>query len=296
MNRILIIIYSLLSVCLLIGCEDSRPSYVIDDDGMEELLYDIHRSHFLFKDGEEMRNDGAKQYAMFLQLLKKHNYTEAQWDSSMTYYGRNADELQKIYKRLSARLEREADEIGASTSDGNDSTNIWRAERSMLLTSYEPYTTRQWSMPADTLLKAGEKITLQFSAIFLQATADKHAECILAVRLGNDSVLVTNQVINREGIYNLTLTDSDTLGIREIKGMFMVHNGRVIQSYEPAPKMSEASQILIIKDISMLHEAPRPRPVPAATLSRRDSSAQLPERKIEPIRPSGMLINEPLTR
>lgn len=239
-------------VLLVAACESSRPDYLIDDDDMEELLYDIHRAHFTYKDGQDIRYDGPKQYAMFLKVLQKHKVSQADWDSSMVYYCSHADELQKIYDNLSNRLEREAEMIGASLTDSGDSTNIWREDDSMILTTYQPYTTHQWSIPADTLLKAGEKLTLSFTALFLQEAGIKHGQVVLAVKLKNDSVLVSSQGISRTGIYNLQLVDRDATGIKEVKGLFMMHKS--INYDGMASPSSSASQILCIKDIRLKHE------------------------------------------
>lgn len=240
-------------LALAIACQTDKGN-VLDYDKMEEVLYDIHRVHFAYKDGEETRENGAMQYALFLKVLEKHDVKQAQWDSSMVYYCKNADELQKIYDRLTLRLEREAELIGAATGgDSGDSTNIWRDEPYIMLTSYKPYTTRQWTIPADTLLKPGEKVTMRFTGLFLQPDVNMRAEFLLAMRLQNDSVVVNHQVMTRTGIYNLSVTDSDAKGIKEVKGMFMMHRNKYESGDVPV------AQILCLKDIVLLHEPQQSR-------------------------------------
>lgn len=241
-----------MAMLLTAACQSSRPDYVIDDDDMEDLLYDVHRAHFTYKNGEDTRYDGAQQYAMFLKVLEKHKVSQADWDSSMVYYCRHADELQKIYDRLGARLEREAEMIGASLSDSGDSTNIWHEDGSIVLTSYKPYTTHQWTIPTDTLLKPGEKLTMHFTTLFLREEAFKRAEVVLAIKLRNDSIITTNQSMSRTGIYNLSIVDREAIGIKEVKGLFMMH--KEISYSAAQPNSAQSAQILCIKDIKLNHE------------------------------------------
>lgn len=242
---------------LAAACQSDKAN-VLDDDKMEAVLYDIHRAHFVYKNGEDTRNDGAQQYALFLKVLEKHGVEQAQWDSSMVYYCSHADELAKIYDNLTVRLEREAELIGAATGeDSGDSTNIWRDERSIMVAGYLPYTTRQWSIAADTLLQPGEKLTLRFTGLFLQPALNMRAECLMAIRLKNDSVIVSHQLMSRTGIYNLSVTDTESVGIKEVKGMFMMHRSNVVMG--PSDEMPVA-QVLYVKDIMLLHNPQNEKP------------------------------------
>lgn len=249
------IIYIFLVLLLTAACQSDRSAFVLDDDDMEDLLYDIHRAHFTFKDGEDSRSDGAYQYALFLKVLEKHKVTQAEWDSTLVYYTCHANELQKIYTRLGERLEIEAQSIGAAVGEVGDSTNIWHDESNMILTAYQPYTTRQWSIRPDSLLKAGENLTLKFTGLYLQPSEVQRAECIFAMVLSNDSVVVTNQMISRTGLYTLRLSDSGELGIKELKGMFMMYQKNP-NSFGVTTTDKFSTQILCVKDIKLLHELP----------------------------------------
>lgn len=250
------IIYILFVLMLATACQSDRSAYIIDDDDMEDLLYDVYRAHFTYKDGEDSRQDGAYQYALFLKILEKHDVTQAQWDSSMVYYCRHANDLQNIYKNLNERLEMEAESIGASVGESGDSTNIWHGDSNIMLMSYKPYTTRQWSIPVDTILEKGETLTLKFTGLFLQMSEVQRAECIFAMTLQNDSVVFTNQTISRTGNYNLRLSDTEKLGIKKINGMFMMHMKNA-NNFGTTSSDKYSSQVLCIRDVKLLHERPK---------------------------------------
>lgn len=251
MRKVIFYILGVITMVIAASCTSSKPSYVLSDSEMEEVLYDIHRAHFTYERGSDSRNDGEQQYALFLNVLKKHSISTSEWDSTMVYYTRHSDELEDIYKSLNDRLEYEASAIGASKGESTDTTDIWSEDKNILLTAAQPFTTQQWSIKADTLLKAGERLTLKFTALYLHESEKKNATCVLAIRLKNDSVVVSHQAVNRTGIYSVNISDNESIGIKEIKGMFMMQK-RV--GYERNSRNDDERQVLCIREICLVHE------------------------------------------
>ncbi|MCM1077892.1 MAG: DUF4296 domain-containing protein [Bacteroidales bacterium] len=245
------ILYILFIVALMAACEASRPSYVLDDDEMEDVLYDIHRAHFSYSDYRD-RENGARQYALFLNVLKKHDITQSEWDSSMVYYTRNAHELEHIYERLFERVNSEAAAMGAGVGEMTDTTDIWNTERQLLLFDYAPYTTNTWSVVTDSILSPGERITLRFSGIFLSDNANRYVTAILALRLNNDSVVVRNMMCSMSGPNTLVIADDKAVGIKSVYGMFMMH--KPSSSVANISQDETKRQIFSIYDIRLLHE------------------------------------------
>lgn len=261
-------IYILLAfVVLVTACESSRPGYVLSSGDMEEVLYDIHRAHFLPETMDKSRDDGALQYALMLNVLKQHDVTQAEWDSSMVYYTRHADELQEIYGSLMDRLEYEATALGASIGNGTDTTDVWNGERHILLTSDNLNNIYQWKLDCDTLLEKGEKVTLRFQGLFLNPESQSRAATVLAMRLKNDSVIVRQQTISQTAIYTVDLEDRDTIGIKSVYGMFIITgSGQPTFSMmeQDRPSNNNGQQIFSISNIMLMHEK-KEKPVPVSS-------------------------------
>lgn len=243
----------LTAMFMVVACESQKPAYVLSAGEMEDVLYDVHRAHFTFESGNDTRRDGAHQYALFHNVLTKHDVSQAEWDSSIVYYCRHTNELEKIYQNLNDRLTYEASSIGASVSETTDTTDIWHDEKNILLTSLPPFTTKQWSINTDTLLKAGERLSLKFTALYVRESERKNAVCVLALRLRNDSVITTMQTVNRTGIYNLTVSDGDGIGIKEVKGIFMMQKD---YGYGSMSSSRNTEQVLSVREIRLVHELP----------------------------------------
>lgn len=244
------VILSLITAC------DSRGKYVLDNDDMEDILYDIHKSHFLFEDDIERRYNAACQYALTQHILKQHDVTKQQWDSSLVYYTRNADQLERIYERLSERLELEATAMGAGISEVSDSTDIWMADRNIILTTDEIHSSYQWKIKTDSIFKDGEKVTLRCMAHFLVSDMERRATILIALKLKNDSVVTRYTVASQTGIYTTDITDDLALGIKEVYGLFVVHHPVMYARTNNSSNSnnSQKKQIVAISHLKLLHE------------------------------------------
>ena len=240
---------------IITACE-SRGNYVLDNDDMEDVLYDIHKSHFLFEDDIERRYNAACQYALTQHILKQHDVTKQQWDSSLVYYTRNADQLERIYERLSERLELEATAMGAGISEVSDSTDIWMADRNIILTTDEIHSSYQWKINADSILKEGEKVTLRCMAHFLVPDLERRATILIALKLKNDSVVTRYTVASQTGIYTTDITDDLALGIKDVYGLFVIHHPAMYSGSNTSSNSnnSQKKQIVAISQLKLLHE------------------------------------------
>ena len=91
-----------LGLWLFAACKPSVPEDVIQPDDMEDILYDYHVSQGIAsREGES--TDYTRNY-FFEALLKKHNVTRAEFDSSLVYYYTRADRFIEIYKNVQERL------------------------------------------------------------------------------------------------------------------------------------------------------------------------------------------------
>lgn len=240
-------------ICTMLSCMDSRSEYVLDSKDMEDLLYDIHKSHFIQEYNDVERRNGAMQYALMQNVLKQHGVTRAEYDSSIVYYTRNADELSKIYESLTERLSYEASVMGAGVTEVADTSDVWSADRHILLASDELRSTYQWTLDTDTLLQPGEKVTLKYLSVFLNKEAQRRATSVLIMRLKNDSVIVRHHVASQSGDHSVSLTDVNAEGIKSLTGMFVLHHPLQMNASSKNNNLKNR-QILSITDLKLLHE------------------------------------------
>lgn len=193
---------------------------------MEDILYDIHLSQGLLDE----ENGSRRIYSEITNreaIFRKYDITQAEWDSSYNYYCRHADKLHTIYKRLSERIRAEVIDLGGDVSFdeatlSGDTINIWNSERNFILMQETPYNLNRFAITADSTFKAGDVLTLQFDSKFIFQEGSRNLVAVLAITLSNDSVVSQNTHVSSDGKYTLSFSDYKRLGIKSVKGYFVL--------------------------------------------------------------------------
>lgn len=94
-------------LCLLlcfVAC-GRDPKGIIGREKMENLLYDMYRvDGTLFALHMQVGHEAACD-SVYAELLRKYDVSQAQFDSSVAYYNSRASIFEKMYIRVSDRLE-----------------------------------------------------------------------------------------------------------------------------------------------------------------------------------------------
>lgn len=204
----------------------SDSSDVLSMGEMEDILYDIHLSQGLLDE----ENGSRRIYSEITNreaIFRKYDITQAEWDSSYNYYCRHADKLHTIYKRLSERIRAEVIDLGGDVSLdeatlSGDTINIWNSERNFILMQETPYNLNRFAITADSTFKAGDVLTLQFDSKFIFQEGSRNLVAVLAITLSNDSVVSQNTHVSSDGKYTLSFSDYKRLGIKSVKGYFVL--------------------------------------------------------------------------
>jgi hypothetical protein len=220
---------------MLAGCKIKRPKDVIPESQMENLLYDYHIAKAL---GENLPYNENYKKALYIEyVFRKHNTTEAVFDSSMVWYTRNADVLSKVYERVSKRLKAEQNEIDnliairdhkLKISAPGDSIDIWMSERIMLLTGNPLNNKLTFAIPSDSNFKARDTIQWNMYYYFLDARSDSTDSALMsmAIQYANDSIISKTNRVYESGLQSIRL-QADTLGdIKEVRGYVYYSAGK----------------------------------------------------------------------
>ena len=246
----------------LTGCKPSLPSDVLSEGKMEDILHDYHLALAL------VQNDGGDEKQRFVYkdaVLRKYDVTSAEFDSSMVYYMRHTEKLHTIYKNLSERLNDEAILLGADANDqsrfgdlasSGDTTNIWKGTRSLVLMTAKPLNYYNFEIKADTSFHKGDCIMLDFESHFIYQDGIRDGLAVLAVQFGNDSI--ASQVIHVQSSqrYSMQVEDRDTLGIKSVKGFFLLNSGDFSNDFSSATTL----KLMFLDHIRMIKMHKKPLP------------------------------------
>ncbi len=211
----------------IFSCQVKRPSYILSESRMENILYDYHIAKAM---GEEVPYSESYKRVLYIEsVFEKHGITKADFDTSMVWYTRNPDVLFKVYEQVNVRLRTERDRINQqielrvdrpSSTVSGDSIDIWFWQRSYLLTGAELDNKLLFVLPSDSNFK--QRDTLRWNAFFnfMNYTPDSmHAPVISMQLLYRDEDVKSKQLrVYRQGSVELSLMLDTLKELKEIRG------------------------------------------------------------------------------
>ncbi|MBQ4358579.1 MAG: DUF4296 domain-containing protein [Paludibacteraceae bacterium] len=99
---------SLLLTLSLTACEPERPTYVLSDEKMEDVLTDYYMIDAVAQMKNIHRGDTTK-YILYNEILTKHDITLAQFDSTISWYTRHPELFEKVMEEVIHRIETQKD-------------------------------------------------------------------------------------------------------------------------------------------------------------------------------------------
>ena len=232
MKKLMICLVAVMALLFCVSsCKPSLPSGVLSKGKMTDILYDYHLALAM----AHMDDNGDKGQSLAYReaVLRKHDVTSAEFDSSMVYYMRHTELLEDVYKDLTDRYNNEITAMGGSAKEGGefanlsatgDTANVWNLAASMVFMPVKPFNSTSFNIKVDSTFHKGDRLMLDFDAQFIYQDGMRNGVAMLAVQFGNDSIAQRTIMIQSSQHYSVELSDADSLGIKSVKGYFMLMN------------------------------------------------------------------------
>lgn len=232
MKKLMICLVAVMALLFCVSsCKPSLPSGVLSKGKMTDILYDYHLALAM----AHMDDNGDKGQSLAYReaVLRKHDVTSAEFDSSMVYYMRHTELLEDVYKDLTDRYNNEITAMGGSAKEGGefanlsatgDTANVWNLATSMVFMPVKPFNSTSFDIKVDSTFHKGDRLMLDFDAQFIYQDGMRNGVAMLAVQFGNDSIAQRTIMIQSTQHYSVELSDADSLGIKSMKGYFMLMN------------------------------------------------------------------------
>ena len=232
MKKLMICLVAVMALLFCVSsCKPSLPSGVLSKGKMTDILYDYHLALAM----AHMDDNGDKGQSLAYReaVLRKHDVTSAEFDSSMVYYMRHTELLEDVYKDLTDRYNNEITAMGGSAKEGGefanlsatgDTANVWNLATSMVFMPVKPFNSTSFDIKVDSTFHKGDRLMLDFDAQFIYQDGMRNGVAMLAVQFGIDSIAQRTIMIQSTQHYSVELSDDDSLGIKSVKGYFMLMN------------------------------------------------------------------------
>lgn len=207
--RSALILPVILFMMLVCSC-DRRPDGVLSEGEMVDLLTDMTLAETFEQSAPARELPDSVRHRLGEGVMRQHGVTREEFDSTVSWYGRNLDLYQKLYakvdKRLTARIRKE--------SGGNIDLNaddIWRLSRHYMFVAQGDGRVLLFENTSD-MIKGGE--TLEWTMVF---NASPHVSLLLGVDYQDGTSAMIERTYRGDRKLKLILqTDSS----RQVKRVF----------------------------------------------------------------------------
>ena len=264
-----------LSLVCMFSCSPDRPSYVLSEDDIEDVLVDYHLALAMAE--IETGDLQSNRYVLTQAALKKHNLTETELDSSMLYWCQNSEKFVKICERVSERLNYMAESQGVERQEKNpysylategDTANVWNLREGVVLIPNMVDNIYSFTIESDTTYQAGDSFMWGFTTQFLNSDHYNEAYALLSVHYENDSIIGTSQRIggNRQIEVRLNCPAKyKELSIRSVNGTIymplrkegfgiLAMNNFVLVRYHDMTKKERKEEVLVVDSTDKTQE------------------------------------------
>lgn len=242
----------LLLLMLVVACKPSVPSEYIQPGDMEDILYDYHLALAMSrqKGGSDM---DFNRSLYFQSVLKKHDVTEAEFDSSLVYYYSHAYRLKDIYSEVNQRLSDEATSLGVAVGDisrysqystTGDTANIWNQRTDLLLIPRPAMNRYDFTVKVDSTFKKGDSFMFQFMSEFIWQSGSKDITVCIVCKYEGDSIIQTANHISVAGTAQVRIPAYREKKLKEMRGFIYLSDGGDDSNVR---KMLFISQIQLIR-------------------------------------------------
>lgn len=151
---------------LAYSCQN-RPKEVLNRRQMERLMYDVYVAEAIMENDYQNFDTPEKKEAYINRVFRSHRTTQAQWDTSLSWYSDRIDIYLRMNDSVKSRLQRSRQDIEAQLAQANQQLQI--IDPTLLPASYiPPYYT--FSMPD---VRRGFKFRIDSTELFSKVVGDE---------------------------------------------------------------------------------------------------------------------------
>jgi hypothetical protein len=221
---------SFFMITLFFSCSRT-PKGIITEKKMQQVIVDMQLAEaMIYMDPQKyVTNDDKKK--LYQSVFDKYRLTEAEYDSSLLWYGKNMDIYMQIYNRALADVKRKIEEIGdikpeIVATSGEDSVDIWIFRKYHELSPRALSNTVIFDLLPNEAYSSGSTFVLGLQVWGITPQMKKPLHIHLRADQ-NDTTLVAKKTIARNGYHEMILKTIPTKKVRRVYGYVRSETGDI---------------------------------------------------------------------
>ena len=207
------LIFNLFLLLLFPACSN-RPSWVLPDKKMEEVLYDITLAQAEIEHNYTLFNHHPeKKQEVLNKLLKKHKISKQQLDTSLVWYNAHLEYYfkinEQINKRYSLEMESLQEEIDEEKRiwEARSRINIFKGDRSFFLQSASQLRNTLLFRVDSINWTPGDHLDISFDVLGMDKAMKPEVRCAVFCE---DTIITAKKEIEANGSFSMTMPSGIT--------------------------------------------------------------------------------------
>lgn len=212
---------ALLVLLMLAGCS-KVPDGLLSEREMQRVMKDMLLAEAMIGTDYKTYEENESKEALYQSVFRKHGITQAKYDSSLVWYGRNLDIYMKVYERVLKDLDKEQADLGDVQADAapvsnNDSVDVWPRRTFLSFYSGALFNGVTFDIKPETGYSSGSTFVLGMDVWGLNRKMRHHPEIRLCADQGDTTVFVNDKVM-RDGRHETVLKTLSTKKVKRVYG------------------------------------------------------------------------------
>lgn len=224
------------SAAILLSACSHTPKGIIPEKKMCDVLIDMQMAETIINDDPYTYGSFCQKNALFQSVFKKHNLTQAEYDSSLIWYGKNIDIYMRVHDMAMAEVDKRINALGEVKAEAfdiprADSVDLWIDKRCYIFFPKAVANTIVFDLKPAEAYPAGCRFVWEMQVWGL--TPGKHVMELNLRADVSDSTLVVKDSIVGNGFHQYTLQGTPYDPVQRVYGYIRLKKSPAV----PYPKI-----------------------------------------------------------
>ncbi|MDR1499776.1 MAG: DUF4296 domain-containing protein [Tannerellaceae bacterium] len=216
-----------LTAAAVLSCS-KVPRGVLPEKKMKEVWIDMQLAESIINTDHKTYPDSAHRIALFKSVFRKHNVTQALYDSSLVWYGENLDMLMTVYDLALSDIDKEIFALGDVSlnpplTENIDSSNIWPRRSYITLQPEALFNGATFDIKPEKEYLTGSVFILSMNVWGVREGMAFTPEVRIAAQTP-DTTLIINEKIDHDGYREIILKTPALKSTQRLYGYIRMDN------------------------------------------------------------------------
>lgn len=220
-------------ICVAASC--SRvPKNIISEKKMRAVLYDMQLAEGLVETRHDIYQVSTEREEVYNAVFAKHRITQAEYDSSLVWYGKHMDLYVRIYRLVLKDVNESVAALGdikpsplSGEVSAKDSVDVWIYNRNHVFNPSLTFNALTFNIEPQVPYSSGSSYVFCMS-VWGVLPELKHKPKIHISAVHADTIISVNQEITADGYYETVLRTMATKQVKRVYGYIVINDSEPV--------------------------------------------------------------------